>query len=240
MTKKVAIIQSNYIPWKGYFDIINLVDEFILYDDAQYTRRDWRNRNQIKGAQGLQWLTIPVQVKDRYTQRVCDVEVADKGWPGGHWLTILHNYARAPYFEQNRAALEPLFLECEEARLSDINYRFIRALCDLLGIRTKLSRSMAYTLRSDDRTGKLVELCEQAGATEYVSGPSAAAYMDEAQFHERGMKVSYMDYSGYPEYRQLFPPFRHEVTILDLILNEGPNATRYMKTFGWSEASHPE
>ena len=97
--KTVAIVQSCYIPWKGYFDLINLVDEFILYDDRQYTRRDWRNRNRIKTPQGSQWLTIPVEVKGRYDQRIDETRISDPDWAEQHWKTLTHNYASAPHFD---------------------------------------------------------------------------------------------------------------------------------------------
>src|SRR5208283_1807000 len=95
--KSLAAIQSNYIPWKGYFDIINRVDEFMLYDDAQYTRRDWRNRNKIKTPRGLRWLTIPVRVKGKFHQKICETEISDPGWAAGHWQTLRQNYARAKH-----------------------------------------------------------------------------------------------------------------------------------------------
>ncbi|MFW5835685.1 MAG: WbqC family protein, partial [bacterium] len=100
--KKIAILQSNYIPWKGYFDIINYVDEFIVYDDAQYTRRDWRNRNLIKTPRGLKWLTIPVEVKGKYTQTIYETKIADKNWAEKHWKSIRHNYNEADCFEEFR------------------------------------------------------------------------------------------------------------------------------------------
>ena len=100
MNKRVAIVQSNYIPWRGYFDLINSVDEFILYDDAQYTKRDWRNRNVIKSSNGLVWLTIPVQVKGKYFQKIRQAVVADEKWSLDHWNVIIHNYSKARYFSQ--------------------------------------------------------------------------------------------------------------------------------------------
>src|ERR1041384_7029573 len=98
MQKMVAIVQSNYIPWKGYFDMIRGVDEFVLYDDVQYTRRDWRNRNRIKTAQGTQWLTIPVEVKGKYLQAIKETKISDPSWGRTHWRTLCHSYNRAPHF----------------------------------------------------------------------------------------------------------------------------------------------
>jgi hypothetical protein len=231
MSKKVAIVQSNYIPWKGYFDLINLVDEFILYDDVQYTRRDWRNRNKIKTPRGLRWLTVPVRTKGRYYQKVRETEVSDPGWGGRHWQSIVHNYSKAEYFDTYRDLFEELYLGQNERFLSQINYRFLTAICQILGIRTKLSWSMDYDVAEEDKTERLVGLCKQAGATEYLSGPAAKAYMEEDLFKDEGIELRYMDYSGYPEYNQLFPPFKHSVSIIDLIFNEGPDAPRYMRSF---------
>jgi hypothetical protein len=229
--KRVAIVQSNYIPWKGYFDLINLVDEFILYDDAQYTRRDWRNRNRIKTRDGVKWLTIPVEVKGKYHQAIRDVRISESGWARRHWETIRHSYARAPYFAQYEDFFSDLYRRCAFPYLSEVNRHFLGEICRLLGIRTKLSWSFDYRL-VPGRNERLVELCRQAGATHYYSGPSARSYLDEQLFAETGITVHYVDYSSYPEYPQLFPPFEHAVSILDLILNTGPEAPHYMKSFG--------
>lgn len=230
MGKKVAIVQSSYIPWKGYFDLLNSVEEFILFDDMQYTRRDWRNRNKIKTPTGPRWLTIPVRVRGRFTQRIRETEISDPRWNQEHWKTIAYNYAKAPYYQEYREFFEDLYLGTKETLLSSINSRFLTAICDLLGVQTQLSRSMDYHL-IEGRTERLVDLCQQAGATEYLSGPTARGYLEEALFEQAGIAVRYMDYAGYPEYRQLFPPFEHHVSIIDLILNEGPHATSYMKSF---------
>jgi hypothetical protein len=126
--KKIAISQSNYIPWKGYFDLINSVDEFTLYDDAQYTRRDWRNRNKIKTPQGLQWLTIPVDVKGKYFQKINETKISDKGWGVKHWQQIKQNYAKAKNFKKYKDIFEELYLSCKEEYLSEINHKFIIAI----------------------------------------------------------------------------------------------------------------
>jgi hypothetical protein len=230
MSKTIAVVQSNYIPWRGYFDLINSVDEFILYDDVQYTIRDWRNRNIIKTQNGPRWLTIPVEVKGKYFQKIKDTVISDTTWGRKHWASIIHNYSRAKYFLIYRELFKDLYLRSEDKLLSQINYRFIIAICQILGIRTTISRSMDYNLVGD-KTERLVHLCKQAGATAYLSGPSAKVYLDEDVFRNEGIAVAYIDYSGYPEYRQLYPPFEPSVTIIDLIFNEGPSATGYMKSF---------
>jgi len=228
--KSVAIVQSNYIPWRGYFDLIASVDEFILYDNMQYTRRDWRNRNIIKSATGPIWLTIPVEVKGKYVQEIKDTVVSNRAWNRNHWKTLLNCYAKARHFSLYRELFEDLYLNTNETHLSRINYRFLTAIGRLLDIHTKISWSMDYQL-TGDKTERLVNLCKQAGATKYLSGPAAKSYLDEDLFLQEGISVSYMDYSGYPEHAQLYPPFQSQVSVIDLIFNEGPAAGRYMKSF---------
>lgn len=230
MGRRVAIVQSNYIPWKGYFDLIAAVDEFILFDDMQFTRRDWRNRNKIKTPNGVKWLTIPVEAKGKYHQKIRETEISDPKWNRKHWTTIVHNYSKAEYFKDNRELFERLYLGSNEKLLSRVNYRFLKAICQLLGIDTQIGWSMDYDL-AEGKTERLISLCKQAGATEYVSGPSAKQYLEEALFHQEGVSIAYMDYSGYPQYNQLFPPFEHGVSIIDLIFNEGPHARNFMKSF---------
>jgi hypothetical protein len=228
--RQIAIVQSSYIPWKGYFDLINAVDEFVLFDDVQFTRRDWRNRNRIKTPRGEAWLTIPVQTHGRYLHPIKDIHVSEPSWGVRHWRTLSANYGHAAYFKKYAELFESLYLGCCDTQLSAINYRWIQAICAILGITTKLSWSMDYEL-AGGKTERLVGICQQAGATSYLSGPSARPYIDPERFQAAGVKLHYFDYSGYPEYAQLFPPFVHQVSILDLIFNQGPAAPRYMLSF---------
>ncbi|HNO12255.1 MAG TPA: WbqC family protein, partial [bacterium] len=226
MTKKIAISQSNYIPWKGYFDIINSVDEFVLYDDMQYTKRDWRNRNKIKTPNGTQWLTIPVEVKGKYYQKINETLISDPTWAKDHWNSILHNYAQAPYFKDYKALLEQLYFKATQFQyLSEINRFFLESLCNILGIKTKFYSSSEFTLE-EEKTARLVSICRQLGATHYYTGPAAKAYMEETQFESVGIQIIYYDYSNYPVYNQLFPPFDHAVSIIDTIMNEGHNTNK--------------
>ncbi len=229
--KKVAILQSSYIPWKGYFDIINMADEFILYDNIQYTRRDWRNRNKIKTPQGSQWITIPIHVKGKYHQAIRDTTVIDNKWRKKHWLSLLHNYAKAKYFKAYKALFEPLYLNNTESFLSEINYAFIKTINKILGITTKISWATHYDSLEDKNT-RLINMCKAACATDYISGHLAKNYLDESLFQQAEISIQWMDYANYPIYQQLHGAFEHEVTILDLIFNEGPNALKYMKSFG--------
>lgn len=226
--KKVAILQSNYIPWKGYFDMINLVDEFILYDDMQYTRRDWRNRNKIKTPNGLSWLTIPVEVKGKYFQKINETLISEPQWAKDHWATIKQFYGKAKYFKDYKDTFEQFYLNTNEQHLSIVNYELIKVINTILGISTKISWSSDYEI-VDGKTERLLSLVQQAGGTEYISGPAAKDYIVDSFFTDAGIQLTWMDYSGYPEYNQLYPPFEHGVTVLDLIFNEGPDAMNYLK-----------
>ena len=226
--KRIAILQSNYIPWKGYFDMIAAVDEFVLYDDMQYTRRDWRNRNQIKTPQGVQWLTVPVLVKGKYLQTIRETRIDGSTWAAQHWRSLTQNYRGAAHFAEIAQWLEPLYLGPPFEHLSELNRTLIEAICRFLGIRTSITNSWDYQL-CDGATERLADLCVQAGATEYVSGPSARDYIDEGVFRDRDIRLTWFDYAGYPEYPQLWGTFAHGVSILDLLFNCGGDAHRYMR-----------
>lgn len=228
--KRIAILQSNYIPWKGYFDIINSVDEFILYDEMQYTKNDWRNRNRIKTANGVIWLTIPVETKGRLSsdKKISEVKITDKNWNKKHWKSLQLAYSKAPFFKDYKDIFEELYLTCEEEYLSKINLKFILKINEILGITTKISYDIDYGL-IEGKTERLVDLCQKANATEYLSGPSAKNYIEEDLFNKKGIKLLWKDYSNYEEYPQLYPPFEHNVSILDLIFNTGKDAIKYIR-----------
>jgi hypothetical protein len=228
--KKIAILQSNYIPWKGYFDLINMVDEFIFYDEVQYTKNDWRNRNKIKTPQGIQWLTIPVR-QESLDQKIKDTKISDKKWNIKHWRAISQNYAKTKYFKEYKDIFEELYLTCDEEYLSEINYKFITTINEILEIKTKLRWSSEFEL-VDGQTEKLLGICKDCNADIYLSGPAAKDYFNEELAKQENIKVEWMDYSGYKEYEQLNPPFEHGVSILDLIFNEGDRAKEFMKSFG--------
>ena len=225
--KRIAIVQSSYIPWKGYFDLIGSVDEFVLFDDAQFTRRDWRNRNRIKTPHGLKWLTVPVEMKGKYDQAIKDTRISDSSWREKHWKTLYHAYSNAPCFSQFAARIEGVYQDASDEDLSLINHRFLTTICGILGIDTKITWSMLYPA-TGRKSERLLDICAQAGATEYLSGPSARVYLDESLFEEAGIDVIWMDYDGYPEYDQLYPPFEHHVTVLDLIFHTGAGAPDHM------------
>lgn len=230
VNKKVIVTQSNYIPWKGYFDSIQLVDEVILFDDMQYTKRDWRNRNKIKTPKGAVWMSIPVEVKGKFFQAIKDTKVSESDWNKKHWELIKANYSKAEAFLENKDFFEELYLNCNEEYLSQINYRFLRAISDYLGIASPVHFSMDFEL-VEGKTERLIDLCKKVGGTDYYTGSAAKNYMDEELFTQENINVHYLDYSGYLEYTQLHGDFTHEVSMIDLILNEGKNSTSFMKNF---------
>ena len=229
MQKKVAVLQSNYIPWKGYFDLIRSVDAFVFYDDVQYTRRDWRNRNKIKTAQGEHWLSVPVKNKGRFEQLINEVEISDPSWAAQHWKTIVMSYRRAPCFAEMETPIRNLYEQAATlSSLSRVNQLFIEGLCPLLDIHTPLYRSEELGL-VEGRNERLIHLCQRMHARDYLSGPAASSYLDEAAFAAAGIGLSYMSYEGYPEYPQLYGEFQHSVSVIDLLFNTGADAPAFME-----------
>jgi len=227
--KKVAVLQSNYIPWKGYFDIISQVDEFIFYDDVQYTNRDWRNRNKIKTSNGLLWLSVPVGAERN--RLICEVEIPNNDWQKKHWQSILQFYGKAPFFSEYKSFFENFYLSETYSNLSDMNIDLIKKICsEILDIKTSFRDSREFNLQGK-KENRILELLKKTEATHYLSGPSAKDYICEQHFADRNIKLEWMNYSGYPEYKQLFGKFEHAVSVLDLIFNVGSNSPFYV--YGW-------
>ena len=228
MGRTAVIVQSNYIPWKGYFELIRQADAVVLYDVVQFTAGDWRNRNRIQTPRGPAWLTIPVQQKGRLGRSVRETRITRPNWAVKHWKTLRLNYGRAAHFEPAAALLEPLYLD-EAPRLellSDVNHLFLRAISTWLGIDTPLSWAADHTL-VEGKTERLVSLCQQLDAQTYLSGPAARGYLDVDRFEAAGIAVRWMDYSGWAEYPQLHaPPFEAGVSIVDLLFNLGQSGAR--------------
>jgi len=230
--KTIAILQSNYIPWKGNYDIINMVDEYVILDDVQYTKRDWRNRNRIITRDGIKWLTIPVRNRS-FNQRIMDTEVVSSGWAENHWKILEQSYRRAPFFSSLQRALKEMYERAaRENFLSRINYIFLEGICQLLGITTTLTWSTDY-FPQGRKSERILDICMKAGAENYLSGPAARDYLDLESFSKQGITVKWMSYEGYPEYEQLYDfPFENHVSILDLLFCNGiEGAKRKMLSF---------
>jgi hypothetical protein len=224
--KKIGICQSNYIPWKGYFDLIAKVDEFVIYDEVQYTKNDWRNRNIILTGNGPQWITIPVRVEN-LNQKISETKVFLGNWYQKHINTLTANYSKAPYFKEYKDLIFDSF-ENQSEFLSEINVRLIKNICKILEINTVIRDSKDLNL-DGDRNARLIDACKKINANVYLSGPAAKNYLDESLFSKNNIQIEWMDYSGYRTYNQLHSPFLHTVSIIDLIFNTGPEASQYLK-----------
>jgi hypothetical protein len=212
--KTICILQSHYAPWKDYFDLMQLADELVPYDDVQYTRRDWRNGSRQTSPSEVRWLTIPVAVKGRYLQRITETTVSEPDWAARHWSTLDTWYGKAPFCERYRPVLEEFYAATHDQ------------LRDLLGISTPFSWSSGYPA-SGEKTERLLFICRAAGA-DAIAGPTARAYLDEASFRAEGIEVAWMSYADYPTCPQLYPPFEHGISVLDLLFSVGDDAPQYM------------
>ena len=231
--KTVVVLQSAYIPWKGYFHLIREADLFVFHDDLQYTRSDWRNRNRIVTPAGAAWLTIPAGSDEK--RLICEVEIENQSWKTRHRRIIEQNYCKATYFADYIDALDFLYSN-RITNLSEYNQRAISHLNTLLGIETALDDSRRYKLKGR-KTERLIRLLRQVEAEEYLSGPAGREYLDEAQFRQAGISLRYLEYPNYPEYPQHYGIRCHEVSILDLLFQVGPRAAEYI--WGAGEGPSP-
>ena len=230
-SRKIAILQSNYIPWKGYFDIIAAVDEFVLFDEVQFTRRDWRNRNKIIVNGSATWLSIPVRSKGQFDAPIDEIEISDPGWAQQHWRSILHAYRKAPYFPHYGPLLQKLYEQAAHIPLlTDVNALFLTNIAGWLDLTTTFSRSRQVARLTDDPTQRLVDICTGRGAALYLSGPAAKAYIRSEAFESAGVELHYADYAGYPTYDQNTSSFEHGVSIIDVLMRCGPSARGHLKS----------
>ncbi len=229
----VVITQSNYLPWRGYFDLLRSADEVILLDSVQYTRRDWRNRNRIKTAAGCVWLTVPVEVKGRYHQAIDETRVSDPVWADAHWRSIDLAYRRAPHYAEIGPWLQGLLASvAAEPMLSRLNEALLRAICARLGLAIPIRRCTDVldraALSAMGPSERLVRLADAVGATQYLSGPAAQPYLDVEMFAACGIAVQWMSYAGYAAYPQLWGEFEPQVSVIDLLFNAGPDSLTYL------------
>ncbi|NOJ43554.1 WbqC family protein [Bradyrhizobium australiense] len=223
---RVAIIQSSYVPWKGFFDLIGRADLYVVLDGAQYVKRHWHNRNRIMTPNGPSWLTIPVATKSRFAQPIDEVGFAAP-WADKHWRAIELAYRKSPFFTEEAPALKAVYEAAERLdRLTDVNTLFLKALMERLDISTTMARDSEFAPQGA-RTARLLDICMKVGATNYLSGPSAREYLDESPFAAAGIAVEWMSYGPYKSYAQRGPAFEHAVSVIDLLFSTGPAAASY-------------
>ena len=227
---KVGVIQSNYIPWRGYFDFISSVDVFVIYDDVQYSKGSWRNRNQLLFREGLKWLTLPVQVN--LGMNINEVKLKGKDWRKQHHEQLTRSLGNAPFFKEAIRLWEN-GISPDYGYLTDVNINLINTICDYLGIKTRIVRSEPFAL-SGTKTERLMDLFKKTGATSYLSGPSAESYLDLELFRKNRISLYFKRYE-YPVYPQQFGEFRPAVSILDLIANKGRDAVNFYKSLADDE-----
>lgn len=227
----VAVLQSNYLPWKGYFDFIHEVDLFVFYDDVQFTTNDWRNRNRIPTANGLTWLTVPVGAA--INRLICEVAIPDHRWQRKHWKTLQQGYAGTPGLARYGDYFRSFYEDRHWQSLSDMNQTLIRDIAGMLAIRTRFDDSRNFHLQGQ-RQERLLDLLVQLGATRYVSGPAGRNYIVADGFREAGIELLWKDYSGYPRYPQRHGhPFEHAVSVVDVLFNTGDDAAHHV--YGWRQ-----
>jgi hypothetical protein len=224
----VVILQPSYIPWRGYFDQIRRADVFVFYDDVQYDKHGWRNRNQIKTHQGKQWLTIPVHTRGAtHGMQIKDVRIDwSKPWVKSHLKALTISYSRAPYFKEYLPLLESFYQQRYEFLADFTIVTTTRLACELGFNSTRFLRSSELSNIEGQGTDRLISLLTKLGATHYMSGPSAIEYMEPEKFAAAGITFEYMQYD-YPEYSQLYPPYDPYVSVLDLLFMTGKDAGTY-------------
>ena len=228
----VSIIQPNYIPWPGYFDIINRSDIFLYFDTVQYTKNDWRNRNRIKTPRGLQWLTIPVE-SGSSRKKIFETQIGRPNWSKKHYLSLQHNYSKAAYYNEISGFLRPLYLSTKYDKLTDAVFSINEAILNYLQIKTViLKASEIFKLEHQDqhtsRTDSIINICRSLGATTYLSGPSASNYINQSQFSEHNIQLEFIDYPYYFNYKQLWGGPSSGLSIVDLLFNCGSSSRRYL------------
>ncbi len=230
----VAVDQPNYIPWKGYFDLIHDVNLFVFYNDVQYTIRDWRNRNKIITPDGEKWLSVPCG-KDT-SRLICEVKMSDYGWQKTHFETIRFAYGKCPFYEWIEPFLKDVYLEHEWDYLYKLDIYMIEHIAkDFLGIKTRFADSRDYET-SGVKHERMLNLLGDIGTKIYESGPAAKDYIIVEDYKKRNIELRWKSYDGYPKYSQRSDNFNHYVSIIDLLCNVGDKAPYYI--WGWRKDSN--
>ena len=229
---RAVILQPGYLPWLGFFEQLQRADIFVIYDDVQFDRRGWRNRNRIKGPDGELWLTVPVIQKGRFGQKVSEVEIDDKHpWQRKHIESLRRCYSRAPYFKRYFPLIADIIRKPSQ-KLVDLDISLIYLLAEMTGQpMSKFRRSSELGL-TGGRTSRLLNICRALGADEYYTGAAARVYFDMKLFNNAGIKVEFQDYR-HPAYPQLFGDFIPYLSLVDLLFNTGENSGEIIASGGW-------
>lgn len=224
--KTISILQPSYIPWLGYFEQIAKSDIFIFYDDVQYTKNDWRNRNKIKTSNGWEWMTIPIKSKGKFKEKINEVDVCGINWTKKHFRTLFINYSKSPFFNTYKDKFKE-FYNKKWIKLSDMNIELIKMICGIIGIERKFFCSSKLGI-SGKRSERLLNICKNFNGDIYYSGNAAKNYLDTKLFKQNKIKVVFQDYQ-HPIYPQLYGNFISHLSILDLLFNCGPNSLNVIR-----------
>lgn len=231
---RAAILQPNYLPWRGYFDLIHDVDLFIFLDDVQYTTRDWRNRNLIRTDKGTEWITVPVG--SSRNRLIYEVQMTGNQWGESHWKTIQQHYSKAPYFSKFQEFFGSFYMKMEWGTLAEMNQFLTQEISHrFLGLKTRFLSSSELGIASS-KGDKILGILEKVGATSYISGPSAKDYLCEKDFLNRNIELIWKEYPDYPEYQQRYTPFMGKVSIIDLLFNVGEASPQFI----WDLEKNPQ
>jgi hypothetical protein len=226
---RLVVLQSNYLPWKGYFDLMSKADLFVVYDSVQFTKNDWRNRNRLPSSSGGVWLTVPVTTSGLFGQSIDEVRVVDRRWPLKHERTIRQLLSKAPFFSLIDRDLASAFEAVATFdRLHDVNVLLLRTVATWLGVTTPIAIDRDLGTFDGTPTERLVAMATHVGATSYLTGPAGLDYLERDRFADAGVALEVIDYGAYPQYEQRVTPFDHAVSALDLVANVGPDACTHL------------
>lgn len=217
--KRLAVIQVGYLPWLGFFELMASSEIFVLYDDVQFDKNGWRNRNRIKTAQGIQWLTIPVLTKGKDKPKNMDVVIKDRKWKEKHLRSIHQNYCKADSFNEVFPIVKK-GLSLDSDKLVDFDMFFVREFAKFLGIKSKIFTSSSLEIEGEGKSDRLINICKHFGATHYYNGAAGKELYNKEEFLKKGITLEFQDYK-HPEYKQLHGAFVPYLSALDLFLNEG-------------------
>ena len=227
---KIAISQSNYLPWRGYFDLIKNVDEFIFFDEVQYTRRDWRNRNLIRMNNEKKWLTIPVSSKGNYNETISQIKINKINWKKSHLNLIKECYRKSSHFHETYEFLDDCFNDIETIFLSEINIFLIKKICDFLKIKTTFlnSNKINKQTKNQSASSRLLEISLNRKAKIYYTGPAAKNYLDTILFKKKNIEINWFDYGKTKIYKQPFKDFYQDLSIVDCLMNCGKDTKKFL------------
>lgn len=228
---KLAAIQSSFIPWRGYFNLIRTVDKFIFYENTQYTRRDWRNRNKIKTSNGVAWITVPIQSKGNYETKLCDIKLSETPWRKKQLSLIQHAYKKTPFFDDIYPIISEVIEDNSVNGLSDLNIALIKNICRYLGFKTEFiidTDLIDQTFINLSKTEKLLYFCQVTNSKQYFTGPSAANYMETSILTNAKVDVIFFEYQQAKFYDQLWGKFEKDLSILDLLFNLGDDTPDFL------------